>query len=36
MTRIGFITEFTLYGQMYGSPMVRMSVWPSTSINCWR
>ena len=22
--------EFTLYGQMYGSPIVRMSVWPST------
>ena len=21
--------EFTLYGQMYGMPIVRMSVWPS-------
>jgi hypothetical protein len=36
MTRIGFITELTLYGQMYGSPMVRMSVCPSIGTSCWR
>ena len=28
--------ELTLYGQMYGSPIVRMSVWPSTGTRCWR
>src|SRR5580658_6089249 len=27
--------ELTLYGQMYGRPIVRMSVWPFTSTPCW-
>ena len=26
--------ELTLYGQMYGSPIVMMSVWPSTGTRC--
>ena len=26
--------ELTLYGQMYGMPIVRMSVWPSTGTSC--
>ena len=34
ITRIGFMIEFTLYGQMYGSPIVRMSVCPSTGTMC--
>ena len=36
MTRIGFMIELTLYGQMYGMPIVRMSVCPSTATRCWR
>ena len=28
ITRIGFMIELTLYGQMNGMPIVRMSVWP--------
>ena len=30
------IPELTLYGQMYGSPMVRMSLCPDTSTICCR
>ena len=34
--RIGFITEFTLYGPRYGTPRIATSDWPCTSTSCWR
>ena len=34
ITRIGFMIPSGLYGQMNGMPIVRMSVWPSTSTRC--